>query len=103
TEVLEAGDESDHAVPAHRRISGLIEEDHARDVCGIRGWQKQCADEGIGAARLTDDRGTEVIEVRSKPFGALGNRAGAEVRRAVDDDTGGLTRSMRVDHPHHSE
>ena len=82
---------------AHADGSHVIEEDDTGGRIRIDRRNEQSANIDIGAARLIDDCGAIMIEVAAESIAAIGERAGAEVGSAIDDDSGRLAFGVRID------
>src|SRR5207245_5199203 len=55
-EICERFHDADRAVPAHAEVADVVEEDYGGGRRRISGWKEQRTDEGIGSARLVDNR-----------------------------------------------
>ena len=96
-QVGEGDHEADGAVAAHVEEADVIEEDHAGLAGGVVRLAEQGADDGVVAARLIDDGGADVIEVRRGTGRGVPGRAAAEIGAAGNDDAGGLAAGVGID------
>ena len=55
TQISECGGDADHAVAAHAKVSGIIEENYAGCGCRIDRLNQQCANQDLGTPRLTEN------------------------------------------------
>jgi hypothetical protein len=96
-EMRERGDEADRSVTAHADVADVVEENHSGGTGRIDRIAKQRADDYVRASRFVDDCCAEIIMQTLKAVSAIGERATAEIGSAADDETGGLSGSVRVE------
>ena len=87
---------ADGAVAAHMEIANIVKEDHSTDATRIVGLADQSADHDVGAARLVDDGGPKLVEVKTEALPALRQRAAAQVRSARDNDASRLAAGVGI-------
>src|SRR5687767_2684915 len=96
--VREGDHQADGAVAAHADGADVVEENDAGARRRVDRLDQQRADDDVGAARLVHRRGPVAVEFALQALAALGERTGAEVGTALDDDSSRLAAGVRVDH-----
>ena len=99
----ESGDEADGAVATHSEVSDVVKEDDSGGTSGIDGFAEQGSDDHVGTARFVDDGGAKIVVPGSKNGEPVMKRSISQVRAATDDQAGGLTSSVGIDHSDFSE
>jgi len=92
--------EADGGVTAHAEVLQVVEKDDRRGAVVLHRGQQERADDGIVAARLENNRGTEIQMIRLQARSTLGEGPGSEIRSAFDHHPGRFTCCMAVDHAH---
>jgi hypothetical protein len=98
-QIRERGYNTDGSMSAHAQASAVVEEDDARNAVRTGGLAEQCADHRFRGTRFGDKSPAEGFVILLKQKAALLQVAAAEVRATVNDGSGGLTASMRIDDP----
>jgi hypothetical protein len=97
--ICERSYDSDGSMPAHAQASAVVEEDDARNAIRTGGLAEQCAHHRFRGTRFGDKGPAEGFVILLKQKATLLQVAAAEVRATVNDGSGGLTASMRIDNP----
>ena len=98
-QIRERGYNTDGSMPAHAQASAVVEENDARNAVRTGGLAEQCAHHCFGGTRFGDQSPAEGFVILLKQKATLLQVAAAEVRATVNDGSGGLTASMRIDDP----
>jgi hypothetical protein len=91
--------DTDGSMPTHAQASAVVEEDDTRNAVRTGGLAEQCAHHRFGCTRFGDKSPAEGFVILLKQKATLLQVAAAEVRATVNDGSGGLTASMRIDDP----
>ena len=83
---------------AHAERADIIKVNDTEIAARAVGWHEECADDGIGAARFVDDGGAIGVEVAAEAGNAFGERPGAKIGTAGEDEAGGFAAGMGVEH-----
>ena len=93
-QVMQGGDQTDGAVPAHAQITGIVEEDHAAGgICRHR-LAVQRADQYIVATGLQQAGPAPLVMLVAQGIALLGNGAPGQVRKAFEHQAGGFAAGM---------
>jgi hypothetical protein len=90
---------TDGSMSAHAQTSAVVEEDDTRNAVRTGGLAEQCAHHRFRGTRFGDKGPAEGFVILLKQKATLLQVAAAEVRATVNDGSGGLTASMRIDDP----
>jgi hypothetical protein len=97
TQMRERRHQPDGAVTAHAEVAGVVEEKHTGSAGRIAGFHEHRTHDHIRASRLIDHCGAKAIVLRPESLQALRQSVAAEIRAPIDDDSRGLSASMRID------
>ena len=89
---------ADSTVTAHIKYADVVKKDDASGGLRLRRWTQDTAHPNVAAAGLVDDRRAKSIKLVAEYLAPLGQAARTEVWSATDDDTGGLSPGMGIDH-----
>lgn len=89
--------EADGAVDTHVQRGEIVEKNHSTDAVGFTGFTNDSADHGIMAAWFVAYRAAEPVVIFTQALGLLRHGARSEIRRARDDDSGGLSLCVGID------
>jgi hypothetical protein len=96
-EVRKRGDDADRAMSAHAEVSDIVKEDDSGGACLVQGLAQERADDNVGAPRLVDHGGAEIIVVAAEALAALGKRAVAEVGPSLQNEARGFSGGVGVE------
>ena len=98
-QIRERGYNTDGSMPAHTQASAVVEENDAGGAVCTGGLAEQRAHHRFRGTRFGDKGPAEGFVILLKQKATLLQVAAAEVRATVNDGSGGLTASMRIDDP----
>jgi hypothetical protein len=87
SDVGERCHKADCSMPAHSKVSDVVEEDHGGGGFRIDGFAEERANDDLRSAWFTDDSAPEVIEFALKALHPARQISCSEIRSTGNDDT----------------